>query len=715
MPCSPRCRRSTTPRSASPSPSSAWSSRSSVDDAGRVAVDDPADRLGLPDEGDADPRHDRGAADGRRASPPSTSTLGVMSDEQRASLRDAPARRHRRARDPVRQARLADPRLCRRLRQGRRRQVLGHRQPRGLAGRRAACGSASSTPTSTASRCRACSASSSRPTQVDDMILPPARARREGHLDRHVRPRQPAGRLARPDAAPGPAAVPRRRVLGRPRRAAARPAARAPATSRSRWPSSSPAPRSSSSPRRSRPPPRWPSGPARSRCRPTSASSASSRTCRWLELPDGSRQEIFGCGGGQARGRLAHPARSAPRCRCSARSRSTPGCARAATAACRSCSASPTSPAAVALRGDRPRPHDPRARPGRPLPGPHPRRSLSPDGRRRSGTSSGRSVRASGRVAAGVGGDGVGRVGRRVATGLALRRRPPRVRRRRRAAPRGRSGAGRTAAGRTAASRCRRTPGPSARAPGPWRRVGHRADLPDQPRRSLAAYSGSRSGPEDEHGDDDRGRTNSQPLMSNTSRRPLPLASAAISRSTACRVILTVRSSPPRRTVSVDAVARRTWPGSPTTNSSESVTGRPSNSRMTSPGLMPALSAGPPGVDRAAAAARRRGDPHAVAGVGAVEHDADDRVRGLAGRDQLLGRLARPGRSGSRSRRRCCRTGCRRPLPGTWAMAELTPMTSPGHVEQRAAGVAGVDRRVGLDRVDERRWSPPRRRGSPAG
>ena len=31
------------------------------------------------------------------------------------------------------------------------------------------------------------------------------------------------------------------------------------------------------------------------------------------------------------RGRLAHPARSVPRCRCSARSRSTPGCARAAT------------------------------------------------------------------------------------------------------------------------------------------------------------------------------------------------------------------------------------------------------------------------------------------------------------------------------------------------------------------------------------------------
>ena len=65
------------------------------------------------------------------------------------------------------------------------------------------------------------------------MILPPHRARGEGHLDRHVRPGQPARGVARADAAPGAAAVPRRRVLGRPGRAAARPAARAPATSRS--------------------------------------------------------------------------------------------------------------------------------------------------------------------------------------------------------------------------------------------------------------------------------------------------------------------------------------------------------------------------------------------------------------------------------------------------------------------------------------------------
>ena len=52
------------------------------------------------------------------------------------------------------------------------------------------------------------------------------RPRREGHLDRDVRPRQPAGGLAGPDAAPGARAVPHRRLLGRPRRPAARPAAR---------------------------------------------------------------------------------------------------------------------------------------------------------------------------------------------------------------------------------------------------------------------------------------------------------------------------------------------------------------------------------------------------------------------------------------------------------------------------------------------------------
>ncbi len=50
-------------------------------------------------------------------------------------------------------------------------------------------------------------------------------ARGEGDQRRHVRRGQHPGGVARADAAPGPAAVPRRRVLRRPGRAAARPAA----------------------------------------------------------------------------------------------------------------------------------------------------------------------------------------------------------------------------------------------------------------------------------------------------------------------------------------------------------------------------------------------------------------------------------------------------------------------------------------------------------
>ena len=61
----------------------------------------------------------------------------------------------------------------------------------------------------------------------------------------------------------------------------------------------------------------------------------------WLELPDGSRLELFGSGGGQlVADSLTR--RSAPRSRCSVRSRSTRGCARAATRACPSCSPTPT-------------------------------------------------------------------------------------------------------------------------------------------------------------------------------------------------------------------------------------------------------------------------------------------------------------------------------------------------------------------------------------
>ena len=66
-----------------------------------------------------------------------------------------------------------------------------------------------------------------RPTQVEDMIMPvPTPVGRLGDLDRHAQaaPR-PGRRLARADARPGPRPDARRRLLGRPRRTPARPAA----------------------------------------------------------------------------------------------------------------------------------------------------------------------------------------------------------------------------------------------------------------------------------------------------------------------------------------------------------------------------------------------------------------------------------------------------------------------------------------------------------
>ena len=98
-------------------------------------------------------------------------------------------------------------------------QVLGHRQPRGRPRRARGCRSASWSPTSTAPP----SADARRhrhadPGRADDHAADGAR--REGHLHRHVHPRQRAGGPARADVAPGVAAVPGRRVLGRPGRAA---------------------------------------------------------------------------------------------------------------------------------------------------------------------------------------------------------------------------------------------------------------------------------------------------------------------------------------------------------------------------------------------------------------------------------------------------------------------------------------------------------------
>ena len=104
-PCSRRCRRSTTPRSASRSPSSAWSSRSRSTTPARCAVDDLADRLRLPDEGHAD--H---ATRPRRcsASPASPRVdVDARRDERRAARRAA--RRSCAAAPPRREIPFAKP------------------------------------------------------------------------------------------------------------------------------------------------------------------------------------------------------------------------------------------------------------------------------------------------------------------------------------------------------------------------------------------------------------------------------------------------------------------------------------------------------------------------------------------------------------------------------------------------------------------------------
>ena len=134
----------------------------------------------------------------------------------------------------------------------------------------------------------------------------------------------------------------------------------------------------------------------------------------WLELPDGSRQEIFGSGGGQAVADSLTRSVGAPvplLGQIPIDTRLREGADHGMPVVL----GEPTSPAAVALRGDRPRPHDPLAEPGRPFPGAHPRRSLShPTVDGPPGTSHRPCVaRRSGRVGRQVASvsNGVGRVG----------------------------------------------------------------------------------------------------------------------------------------------------------------------------------------------------------------------------------------------------------------------------------------------------------------
>ena len=195
-----------------------------------VGADGAGRRRRLPDRGRLpDARHDhlpghhrgrRPARGHRRPGRPRRDVRGAAPGDA-----DPAARRQGRAGDPVRPADVADPRLRGGERQGRRRQVLGHGEPGGGAGGLGLQGRPDRR-----RRLRALGAADARRHRAshqgreDDHAS--VVARREGDLDGHVQAAgQPADRVARADAGQGDAAVPGRRVLGRPRLPAARPAA----------------------------------------------------------------------------------------------------------------------------------------------------------------------------------------------------------------------------------------------------------------------------------------------------------------------------------------------------------------------------------------------------------------------------------------------------------------------------------------------------------
>ena len=155
-------------------------------------------------------------------------TLGVMSRRAARGAEGPAQRRQGPARDHLRAARVADQGVRDRLGQGRRRQVVRHRQPRARHGRPGAQG-----------RCRR--RRHLRPLGAGDargrgLQAHPGRGPdhagadrvgRLGDLDRHAQAAaRPGRRLARADARPGPGPDALRRLLGRPRRPAPRPAAR---------------------------------------------------------------------------------------------------------------------------------------------------------------------------------------------------------------------------------------------------------------------------------------------------------------------------------------------------------------------------------------------------------------------------------------------------------------------------------------------------------
>src|SRR5690606_24436788 len=112
--------------------------------------------------------------------------------------------------------------------------------------------------------------------------------------------------------------------------------------------------------------------------------------------------------------------------------------------------------------------------------------------------------------------------------------------------------------------------------------------------------------------------------------------------------------------------------------------------------LEPGLVRGAALLHRLLTLERPGGDAHALAGVGLVDRDADARGLRHAGVDQLLGDAAHLVRRDGEAEA---------DVAALAAAAErrdrrVHPDHLAGGVDQRAAGVTGVDRRVGLDRVD---------------
>ena len=142
---------------------------------GVVVADDRAHRRRLPApqlvRGAGRPRRSRARARRHRRS---RSRFDVMTPEERQAL-TTKLRGGAPERDAVIQLEPDDARDRRRERQGRRRQVVAHREPRRrvLAARPAR--SACSTPTSTATRSRTSSASTRSRSRVDEMIVPPVK------------------------------------------------------------------------------------------------------------------------------------------------------------------------------------------------------------------------------------------------------------------------------------------------------------------------------------------------------------------------------------------------------------------------------------------------------------------------------------------------------------------------------------------------------------